>query len=87
MWSVVFCLFLLLLKQNKQTRPLPIHFFFSSTKMLYMTLLVYMITRPTVLMAGSFLAVIAVELLCAIGKSPISSLIDTAVRQASGMDG
>ena len=59
----------------------------ASTKMLYMALLVYTISRPTVLMAESFLTVVAVEVSCAIGKSPVSSLIDTAIRETSGADG
>ncbi|CAM9812625.1 unnamed protein product [Ectocarpus sp. 8 AP-2014] len=54
---------------------------------LYVLLLLFAITGSTVLFAGSFSALAAVELSSSVSRSPIVSLIDAAVRNAFGSGG
>ncbi|CBJ26722.1 probable maltose permease [Ectocarpus siliculosus] len=54
---------------------------------LYVLLLLFAITGSTVLFAGSFFALAAVEISSSVSRSPIVSLIDAAVRNAFGSGG
>ncbi|CAN0457479.1 unnamed protein product [Ectocarpus sp. 8 AP-2014] len=54
---------------------------------LYVLLLLFAITGSTVLFAGSFFALVAVEISSSVSRSPIVSLIDAAVRNAFGSGG
>eukprot|EP00903_Cladosiphon_okamuranus_P013285 g12384.t2 len=53
----------------------------------YVALFLHAVTQPSVLLARSFLAVAAVEISISVSKSPVSSLVDSAVRHAFGGDG
>ncbi|CAN0051041.1 unnamed protein product, partial [Ectocarpus sp. 12 AP-2014] len=53
----------------------------------YVASILYAVTRPSVLLASSFLAVAAVEILVSVSESPVGSLVDAAIRHASGGDG
>ena len=59
----------------------------TATKVVYVALFLYAVTRPSVLFAGPFLAVAAVEILVSVSGSPVGSLVDSAVRHAFGGDG
>ena len=52
-----------------------------------MLLATYAIARPAVLVAGGVLAVAAQETLAATSETPISTLVDSAVRQSFGASG
>ncbi|CAM9324048.1 unnamed protein product [Ectocarpus sp. 4 AP-2014] len=56
-------------------------------QVVYTALFLYTVTRPSVLFAGTFLAVAAVEASCSFSTSPIGSLIDSSIRHAFGGDG
>lgn len=56
-------------------------------QMLYAALGLFVLFRPSVLLAGGFWAVGAVEALCAVSNSPVGSLVDSAVRHSFGADG
>lgn len=58
-----------------------------SNKMLYAVMALFAISRPSVLLVGGFLAVGAVEVFCSVSMSPITSLIDSAVRHSFGGKG
>ncbi|CAM9774867.1 unnamed protein product, partial [Ectocarpus sp. 12 AP-2014] len=53
----------------------------------YVASILYAVTRPSVLLASSFLAVAAVEISVSGSESPVGSLVDAAIRHASGGDG
>lgn len=57
------------------------------TKILYAAMMLYAVFPPSVLVAGGFSAVVVVETLSSIAKSPITSLVDAAVRHSFGGDG
>eukprot|EP00903_Cladosiphon_okamuranus_P010272 g9726.t1 len=54
---------------------------------LYVALFLHAVTQSFVLLARSFLAVAAVEISISVSESPVSSLVDSAVRHAFGGDG
>ncbi|CAM9442348.1 unnamed protein product [Ectocarpus sp. 13 AM-2016] len=56
-------------------------------KALYGLMILFAITRPTMLTAGGFWALAAVEISCSVSLSPMNSLIDAAVRKAFGSGG
>ncbi|CAM9669265.1 unnamed protein product [Pylaiella littoralis] len=56
-------------------------------QLVYAALLLYAVTRPSVLFAGTFFAAAAVEASCSFSKSPLGSLIDSAIRHSFGGDG
>lgn len=59
----------------------------SPTKVFYAAMILFTIIRPSLLLAGSFLAIGVVEAMNAIVVSPIGSLIDSAIIHFSGGDG
>ncbi|CAM9355306.1 unnamed protein product, partial [Ectocarpus sp. 8 AP-2014] len=59
----------------------------TTSKVVYVASILYAVTRPSVLLAGSFLAVAAVEISVSVSESPVGSLVDAAIRHASGGDG
>lgn len=56
-------------------------------QMLYAAIILYAVFSPSVLVAGGFAAVVVVETLSSVSKSPITSLVDAAVRHSFGGDG
>eukprot|EP00904_Undaria_pinnatifida_P002326 jgi/Undpi1/12094/HiC_scaffold_4.g01792.m1 len=56
-------------------------------QILYVAMMLYAVFPPSVLVAGGFSAVVVVETLSSIAKSPITSLVDAAVRHSFGGDG
>ncbi|CAB1096853.1 unnamed protein product [Ectocarpus sp. CCAP 1310/34] len=56
-------------------------------QVVYVASILYAVTRPSVLLASSFLAVAAVEISVSVSESPVGSLVDAAIRHASGGDG
>jgi len=57
------------------------------TKVFYATMILSTIIRPSLLLAGSFLAIGLVEAMSEIVMSPLGSLIDSAIIHFSGGDG
>lgn len=56
-------------------------------QVLYASLILYGLTRPCVLVVVGLFAVVTVEMVCSVVKSPLGSLIDAGVRHNSGSDG
>lgn len=56
-------------------------------KVVYVASILYAVTRSSVLLASSFLAVAAVEISVSVSESPVGSLVDSAIRHAFGGDG
>lgn len=66
---------------------LGMNFYPTTSKVVYVASILYAVTRPSVLLASSFLAVAAAEISVSVSESPVGSLVDAAIRHASGGDG
>lgn len=67
--------------------PYLLHRAYQTYQVLYGLVVLFAITRASVFVAGSFLALVVVEASASVCESPVISLVDSAVRNSFGVGG